>query len=105
MKYDVYLARARKFRYQNWSEEKWIGAEDKFELVARVEAENLSDLWEKCQHRTDPWHERDCVQEVFGEDIRSLSVGDVVCDKSIGAYYRVDAIGFTEIPPPHEQPA
>jgi hypothetical protein len=105
MEYDVYLARGSGTRFTEWDLEMWPGVKGQFERVARVEADNLEQLFSRCQHRDDPWHRSYYAEHVFlDEKMRSLSVGDLAEDLSSGAFYRVDTVGFTKLTP-NAQPA
>lgn len=79
--FEVHLARTERFQFREWDIDLWkYRTDEDFDHVALIEARNERAAWKKCQHdRHDgPWQEGDHVLEASGDNIRSLSTGDVL---------------------------
>lgn len=78
-KFEIYLARTRPFQFSDWTLDHWEDrSEEDFDKVALIEVRNEWAAFKNCQHLQGPWDEQDHVLEVYGDKIRSLSVGDVL---------------------------
>lgn len=59
-------------------------------IVHNVDAVSLEDAFRKSQNDFD-----DVYRSL---NLRSTSVGDIICDDTTNKYYMVNGIGFTEVP-------
>lgn len=64
-----------------------------------VEADGLEDAYRQMQaeHWSPNGEAREIIKE-FGLSHTTMMVGDIICDTATDRFYRVDMMGFSELP-------
>ena len=81
-----------------FGERKYDGAIefDLYEKVARLNADNVEEIFNLLQNWNEPWSENSEI-EALTYHTRSMSVGDIVLNKNTGEYSVVASIGFDPV--------
>jgi len=70
---------------------------DLFELATSLNAQNKSAVYAALQNHDAPWTDH---YPAFTSFPRSMSVGDIIFDRTDGHFYYVDQIGFNKVRDP-----
>ena len=69
---------------------------EEYKLVALVECKDLEDVFRATNHITEDWTENPEVIDLYANNIRSTSVGDVVEDEN-SVFNYCDHVGWKEL--------